>query len=291
MDADSDTLGLASGLAMLGIYMVSDLVELARAGVLHEMIVDAADHKNLEQHATEAVRVHTSVAAERVSRLSQVNARAEAAELRVKELERQCAEAEAKRPVSLSLQIHPQLKRGGMANARTQTPTLMTGNVSVATQAPSSQVAAADSKHQHEQQLRLEQQMEESARQRAHDVLLPVLKRAITAAEAADRVVSEKQVLAQRCMESVRLMAERRAREAAAAAADRAAAAEERAAAAEASLVINNNYMEFMVELAVLCTCLSELEEENMDLQDTMLGLYEFLRKARQGPCRWCSES
>ena len=37
MDADSDTLGLASGLAMLGIYVVSDLVELARAGVLHEM--------------------------------------------------------------------------------------------------------------------------------------------------------------------------------------------------------------------------------------------------------------
>ena len=99
----------------------------------------------------------------------------------------------------------------------------MTGNVSVATQVPSSQVAAAVAKHQHEQQLRLEQQMEESARQRAQHVLLPVLERAITAAEGADRVVSETgsemQVLAQRCMESVRLMAERRAREAAAAAA------------------------------------------------------------------------
>ena len=231
------------------------------------------------------------MAAERVSRLSQANARAEAAELRVKELERQCAEAEAKRPVSLSLQIHPQLKRGGMVNARTQTPTLMTGNVSVATQVPSSQVVAAVAKHQHEQQLRLEQQMEESARQRAHDVLLPVLKRAITAAEAADRVVSEKQVLAQRCMESVRLMAERRAREAAAAAADRAAAAEERAAAAEASLVINYNGIEFAVELAVLCTCLSELEEWNMDLGDTVLGYQELLRRAREGPCRHCSEA
>ena len=75
-----------------------------------------------------------------------------------------------------------------MVNARTQTPTLMTGNVSVATQAPSSQVTAAVAKHQHEQQLRLEQQMEESARQRAQHVLLPVLERAITAAEAADRV-------------------------------------------------------------------------------------------------------
>ena len=235
---DADNLGLASGLAMLGIYMVSDLVELARAGLLHEMIVDAADRQNLEQRVIDAVSVHTSVAAKRVSRLSQANTRAAAAELRVKELERQCAEAEAKRPVSLSLQIHPQLKRGGMVNARTQTPTLMTGNVSVATQAPLSHVTAAVAKHQHEQQLRLEQQMEESARQRAQNVLLPVLERAITAAEAADRVVSEKQVLAQRCMESVRLMAERRAQEAAAAAADRAAAAEERAAAAEASLVI-----------------------------------------------------
>ena len=176
-----------------------------------------------------------------------------------------------------------------MVNARTQTPTLMTGNVSVATQAPSSQVAAAVAKHQHEQQLRLEQQMEESARQRAQHVLLPVLERAITAAEAADRVVSEKQVLAQRCMESVRLMAERRAREAAAAAADRTAAAEERAAAAEASLVIYNG-IEFVVELAVLCTCLSELEEENMDLGDTVLGYQELLRRAREGPRRHCSE-
>ena len=166
----------------------------------------------------------------------------------------------------------------------------MTGNVSVATQAPSSQVAAAVAKHQHEQQLRLEQQMEESARQRAQHMLLPVLERAITAAEAADRVVSEKQVLAQRCMESVRLMAERRAREAAAAAADRAAAAEERAAAAEASLVIYNG-IEFVVELAVLCTCLSELEEENMDLGDTVLGYQELLRRAREGPCRHCSEA
>ena len=286
---DADTLGLASGLAMLGIYNVSDLVELARAGLLHEMIVHAAD-RQLEQHVTDAVIVHTSLAAERVSRLSQANARAEATELRVSELERQCAEAEAKRPVSLSLQIHPQLKRGGMVNARTQTPTLMAGHASVATQAPSSQVAAAVAKHQHEQQLRLEQQMEESARQRAQHMLLPVLERAITAAEAADRVVSEKQVLAQRCMESVRLMAERRAREAAAAAADRTAAAEERAAAAEASLVIYNG-IEFVVELAVLCTCLSELEEENMDLGDTVLGYQELLRRAREGPCRHCSEA
>ena len=91
-------------------------------------------------------------------------------------------------------------------------------------------------------------------------------------------------------MESVRLMAERRAREAAAAAADRAAAAEERAAAAEASLVIYNG-IEFVVELAVLCTCLSELEEEHMDLGDTVLRYQELLRRAREGPCRHCSEA
>ena len=86
---DAETLGLASGLAMLGIYVVSDLVELARDGLLDEMIADAADRQNLEHRVTDAVSVHASVAAERASRLSQANARAEAAELRVKELERQ----------------------------------------------------------------------------------------------------------------------------------------------------------------------------------------------------------
>ena len=93
----------------------------------------------------------------------------------------------------------------------------------------------------------------------------------------------------------VRLMAERKAREAAAATADRAAAAEERAADAEERAAAANErrvwFAEFMVELAVLCGCVSELEEENMDLQDTVFGLYEFLQKARQGPCRSCSKS
>ena len=54
---DADTLGLASELAMLGIYNVSDLVEMARASLLHVMIVDAAD-RQLEQHVTDAVSVH-----------------------------------------------------------------------------------------------------------------------------------------------------------------------------------------------------------------------------------------
>jgi hypothetical protein len=66
------------------------------------------------------------------------------------------------------------------------------------------------------------------------------------------------------------------------------AAVEERAAAANERLVCHT---EFIVELAVLCDCVSELEEENMDLQDIVLGLYVLLQKARDGPCCWCSES
>ena len=89
-------------------------------------------------------------------------------------------------------------------------------------------------------------------------------------------------------LEAIRCTAERRAREAAAATADRVAAAvdraaacEERAAAANASLVTAH---ESEVELAVLCRCLSEQEEENIDLEDTIMGLYEFLQRAREGP-------
>ena len=85
-------------------------------------------------------------------------------------------------------------------------------------------------------------------------------------------------------LHQVRLMAERKAREAAAATADMAAAAEERVAAVEERAAAANErlvcHTEFIVELAVLCDCVSELEEESMDLQDIMLGLYEpFCRK------------
>lgn len=38
---DADTQGLASALALLGIYNVADLVELARTGSLVEMILTA----------------------------------------------------------------------------------------------------------------------------------------------------------------------------------------------------------------------------------------------------------
>jgi hypothetical protein len=169
------------------------------------------------------------VAAERVSRLSQANARAEAAELRVKELERQCAEAEAKRPVSLSLQIHPQLKRGGMAHARTQTPILIKDQISVSTQAPSPQEAAAAAK----QQRQLYHQLEERAQEQARDSVVPLLQRSVDAAEAAERSALQKVQDTKKLLEAIRCTAERRAREAAAATADRVAAAVDRAAAKE----------------------------------------------------------
>lgn len=153
------------------------------------------------------------------------NARAEAAELRVKELERQCAEAEAKRPVSLSLQIHPQLQRGGMAHARTQTPIVMRDQISVSTQAPLPQEAAAAAKQQRQHY----QQLEERAPKKACDALVPALERGVAAAEAAERAAAQQQQDAQRMLEAVRPTAERAACEAAAAAADREAVREERA--------------------------------------------------------------
>lgn len=47
----------------------------------------------------------------------------------------------------------------------------------------------------------------------------------------------------------------------------------------------------FEVELAVLRRCMSELEKENIGLEDTVEGLYEFWQMAKEGPCRRCSES
>ena len=52
---DADTQGLASALALLGVYNVADLVELARTGSLVEMILTAVEQQDLEQRATEAV--------------------------------------------------------------------------------------------------------------------------------------------------------------------------------------------------------------------------------------------
>ena len=47
------------------------------------------------------------------------------------------------------------------------------------------------------------------------------------------------------------------------------------------------------VELAVLCTCMSELEEEYINLEDTMWRLVEMLQRAKEGQyrCILCSEA
>jgi len=53
---NADTQGLASALALLGIYNVADLVELAHTGSLVEMILTAVEQQDLEQRATEGLR-------------------------------------------------------------------------------------------------------------------------------------------------------------------------------------------------------------------------------------------
>ena len=67
MDAHSQ--GLASALAELGISNLADLVDLARAGVLNEMILGAVEHHDLEQRVTEAVIVLAAAADRRSDRL------------------------------------------------------------------------------------------------------------------------------------------------------------------------------------------------------------------------------
>ena len=45
---DADTLGLATALSVLGIYGLADLVEMARANTLNDLIVTAVEQQNLE---------------------------------------------------------------------------------------------------------------------------------------------------------------------------------------------------------------------------------------------------
>ena len=52
---DADTLGLATALSVLGIYGLADLVEMARANTLNEMILSAVELHDLEQHVAHAV--------------------------------------------------------------------------------------------------------------------------------------------------------------------------------------------------------------------------------------------
>ena len=86
---DADTQGLASALALLGIYNVADLVGMARCGALHEVILTAVEQHKLEQRVAEAKIVQSSVAVRRAAQLAQAVARAT-------EAERRQAEAEAK---------------------------------------------------------------------------------------------------------------------------------------------------------------------------------------------------
>ena len=253
---DADTLGLACALADIAIYKPADLIELAREGVLNELVVTTAD--DLEQRAASAASVQSQVADRRAGALAQAEARAADADRRRKEAERKCsaaeercAAAEARGRVSLRLQIHPWLRRRGTATAGTQTPILSTHQVSVSTQAPSQELAAAVA----EQQRKEQQLLQESARQRAQDVCLPVLVRALEAAETAERVASKKLQDTREAREAVRFTAEKRAREAAAAAADRAAAREDRVASSAVVAAAQS-------ELASLRAAAAALEEE-----------------------------
>ena len=78
-------------------------------------------------------------------------------------------------PVSLSLQIHPQLQRGGMVNARTQTPVMHQEQRCASTQAPSPEMVAAvaeqDRKQQQQQPRKDMPRFEASSKERANEHL------------------------------------------------------------------------------------------------------------------------
>ena len=76
---DADTQGLASALALLDIYNVADLVELAHTGSLVEMILTAVEQQDLEQRATEAVSGLRAAAEQRATHAAQAEARTVAA--------------------------------------------------------------------------------------------------------------------------------------------------------------------------------------------------------------------
>ena len=108
---DADTQGLAAALSSLGIYVVTDLIEMARSIVLHEMIVTAVE-QGLEQRVNEAVVLQTLVAERRAAQRAQAEERAAVAERKQAEAEAKLAASQACGRVSLSLQVHPQLRHG-----------------------------------------------------------------------------------------------------------------------------------------------------------------------------------
>ena len=141
------------------------------------------------------------------------------------------------------------------------------------------------------------ERMRSSAREEVLEEFEPALERnerVVVAAEVQVTRAAAKLEEARELKEAVRAGFESEAREAAAAAADRRAAAEDRRMAARDRAhkegVIERKCA---VELAVLCTCMSELEKEKIDLEDTVSGLLAMLQRAEEGQyrCLLCSEA
>ena len=119
------------------------------------------------------------------------------------------------------------------------------------------------------------ERMRANARAEVLEECEPALERVVVAAEVQVTRAATKLKEAHELKEAVRAGFESEAREAAAAAADRRAAAEDRKMTARDRAhkegVIERKCA---VELAVLCTCMSELEKENIDLEDSVWGLW-----------------
>ena len=128
------------------------------------------------------------------------------------------------------------------------------------------------------------EKMRANAREEVLEEFEPAFERVVVAAEVQATRAAAKLEEARELKEAVRAGFESKAREAAAAAADWRGAAEDRKMAARDRAhtkgVIERKCA---VELAVLCTCMSELEEENTGLEDTVWRLWEMLQRAKEG--------
>ena len=138
------------------------------------------------------------------------------------------------------------------------------------------------------------EKMRANAREEVLEEFEPAFERVVVAAEVQATRAAAKLEEARELKEAVRAGFESKAREAAAAAADWRAAAEDRKIAAR-DRAHKTGLIErkCAVELAVLCTCMSELEEENTDLEDTVWRLWAMLQRAKEGQyrCLLCSEA
>eukprot|EP00966_Prymnesium_polylepis_P070858 1646424-Prymnesium_polylepis.2 len=82
---DANTLGLACALADIAIYKPADFIELAREGVLNELVVTTAG--DLERRAALAASVQSAVADRRAARVADAEAMAAEADRRRMEAE------------------------------------------------------------------------------------------------------------------------------------------------------------------------------------------------------------